>query len=404
MTDINSPQKTTISDWLERSPLAVSLVTLLFVLLVVGLRWNSGGRDWTYFIVAGERLVDSDETPVPILVTSEDGYDGVYFARLAFDPLTSVPEDFGIKFNNSGAYRQQRILYPFLVWCLSGGEPGWVPFWLLAVNVLSITAASLALSRIAINAGQSAYWGLAAGLASGMILAMSRDLAEPLCIALLSWALLSCQTRRYVACACFLVLAMFTREPSLITSASLGMVVVGQLVRGRERSWMLILVPLAPLPFFIAWQLYLKQNWGLLSAESKGFLFEPPFGGMIEAARLNWPERLGSAERAGLLMLGWLIWVGIETGAAIRSLWKSSQEISLTLWWSLVAWVNWTIFGSLLSEAIWIHYYGYMRISLEWALHALVIMLLSGRLPSRRLCAFTIFLALYTLRMVVKSL
>lgn len=99
---------------------------------------------------------------------SSCGYDGQFFARLAFNPSTTERTDYGITLD-SPAWRQQRILYPFLSWLLSLGRPHEALVWLVMINVLSLAAASVAVARLAGSRGLPSAWGLFPVLSAGLL-------------------------------------------------------------------------------------------------------------------------------------------------------------------------------------------------------------------------------------------
>jgi hypothetical protein len=105
----------------------VSIVYLLFITA----RLSAHGYDTSYFVTAGDQFCDPNLVPKTLTVTTgSNGYDGQVFYRLALNPFTSTPTEFGVTFD-SPQYRQQRIVYPFLVWVLSIGDPDRVPMMLI---------------------------------------------------------------------------------------------------------------------------------------------------------------------------------------------------------------------------------------------------------------------------------
>ena len=85
------------------------------------LRLHHFDYDPTAFIVVGDQMVDEQDLSSELRVLEDSGgYDGQFFYRLALDPFTNERTDFGIRLD-APAYRQQRILYPLVVWVVAGG-------------------------------------------------------------------------------------------------------------------------------------------------------------------------------------------------------------------------------------------------------------------------------------------
>jgi hypothetical protein len=125
MQRINSPRWTCA---------IVAAVYLAFIML----RLAAGGNDPSIFVLAGDKFVDAKHAPESLKVlTNWDGYDGQFFYRLALDPFTTKQTDFGISLDLP-PWRQQRIVYPALVWLMSLGRVELVPWMLIAVNYVAL--------------------------------------------------------------------------------------------------------------------------------------------------------------------------------------------------------------------------------------------------------------------------
>ncbi len=70
------------------------------------------------------------------------GYDGQFAYFIAREPMSAVPQ------LDVPAYRWQRVLYPMLARLVSFGHAEWVPFALVAVNVIAVGIGTGALARL----------------------------------------------------------------------------------------------------------------------------------------------------------------------------------------------------------------------------------------------------------------
>src|SRR5258708_5404820 len=203
-------------DW----PLVASLLTALCYLAFGVCLWNARGRDVSRFIVLGANAVDRARLPPHVAVLPDSkGYDGASFYRLALDPFTRRPTDFGITLD-APAYRQQRILYPFLVWCLSAGRHEWVPALMVWLNIAAVAGLSWSGASLARHFGRHALWGSLFSLYPGFLYSVSRDLCEPLACALGLAAIAAIVRRQPVAGAVLLSCAILTRETFLILAVA----------------------------------------------------------------------------------------------------------------------------------------------------------------------------------------
>src|SRR5437870_36042 len=108
------------SFWLRRldAPRVILVVVALLYGSFISLRLAEQHADPSAFVTAGDRFCDPQQVPFNLRVLpTSDGYDGQFYYRLALDPFTRTRTAFGIQLDLP-AYRQQRIIYPLLVWVL----------------------------------------------------------------------------------------------------------------------------------------------------------------------------------------------------------------------------------------------------------------------------------------------
>ncbi|HEU0130762.1 MAG TPA: hypothetical protein VFQ85_07205 [Mycobacteriales bacterium] len=216
--------------------------------------------------MAGDAFVRPGH-PADLRVVHErsTGYDGQFVYRLALDPFTRSITDDGITLDNA-PYRQQRVGLPFAAWAVRGATGLPLPVVLLLVNAAALVAATAAGAVLARRAGRNALWGLLAGLSPGLVVAVTRDLTEPLAAALLLAGLVAWTGRRPAVAAAAFTAAVLTRETALAMLAGLGLHELFRLARGSDRAAaarraLLLLVPLA---VDAAWQAHLRAVWGEL--------------------------------------------------------------------------------------------------------------------------------------------
>ena len=185
-------------------------------MVFIGLRLGLHGFDPSFFITAGDRFCNVDLVPGNITILENSaGYDGQFYYRLALNPFTSKASDFGIRLDKP-AHRQQRILYPFIVWLISCGHAAYVPFLLIVVNLGALCLIGWFGGVYAQTMKRHALWGLVFSLYPGFILSLARDLTEILEIAMLMGGLLFIRKGRQVFAAIFLTLAVFAKETALL--------------------------------------------------------------------------------------------------------------------------------------------------------------------------------------------
>src|SRR5579859_7863604 len=133
-------------------PAGVGLVLALVV--VVGHLWLLGD-DFSIFVRTAPPFAQAEKLPPGLHpLDPAQVYDGQFFYRLAIDP--SASRDVGISFDHP-SYRQQRILYPLIARGLSAGQDAWVPFVLVAINVVGLAVLGALGARFAVECGAPAW-------------------------------------------------------------------------------------------------------------------------------------------------------------------------------------------------------------------------------------------------------
>ena len=203
------------------SPWVVAAIVAVFyaLLMVPGL-----ASDPYQFVNIGHKfLIQSTTSSVikPSLPTdSKVGYDGQFYYFLAVDPKH------GRDYIEQPGLIYSRIGYPMTVRALSAGNASVIPYMMVLVNVLAVIGGTLAIAFFLRRRGLSPALALVYGLFPGLVLAVLRDLTEPLAFGLAAVGLVVFNPRskrRLLASASLFGLAMLTRETVALFPAILAL-------------------------------------------------------------------------------------------------------------------------------------------------------------------------------------
>jgi hypothetical protein len=282
----------------------------------VALRLSRTELGLSTLVMAGELRVDVAELPGELIAWPDIvGYDGRFFYRLALDPFTDDPEAFGIPLDHPG-YRQRRILYPLLAHILNGFTGTSVLVWLVLLNAFAIGLMTGFVAIICRYYGKSTWWSPVVGLSAPMYIGLTRDLSEPMALALAVGGALAVIRSRWWWAAVLFALAALTRETTLVVPAGVGIWAIWHWVRWKKSSLAPALAMLIPLSAFIAWELWLRKNWGTSAIEADigrqlGFpwleviqgLYQPETQTILQAEVLyQWLWRIERFMLVGLLI------------------------------------------------------------------------------------------------------
>jgi hypothetical protein len=106
--------------------------------------------------------------------TPGHGYDGMEYYFIAADPLNAR------YYLVSPAYRYARIVYPMLARVLAGGNVSAIPYTMAVINIVAMAVGTLLLAMLLKRRRLSPWLSLIFGFYSGLFVALTRDLAEPL--------------------------------------------------------------------------------------------------------------------------------------------------------------------------------------------------------------------------------
>lgn len=181
-----------------------------------------------------------------------EGYDGQFYYYLALDPLNAR------FYMDSPGYRYLRPVYPAVARAAAFGQRTLVPWTLLLVNLAAIVAATALLSRYLQARGTPPAYALLYGIAPGTLVAVQRDLTEPVAFLLVAAALVALDSSgRYAWCmsAGLLALATLTRQPAAAFVAPLALALLADADGNRRIQRRIVVatgfVALALVPYLV---------------------------------------------------------------------------------------------------------------------------------------------------------
>ena len=179
------------------TPLGVALTVMFVHLIWIG-GYFAAGHEVRDFIKIGPKFVASSNASSIIRIDPEYaypanhdeaaqgfGFDGQFSYYIALDPSKAHHYIGGY---DDPAYRYQRILYPITARFTALEQRSLVPWTMLAINWLSVGAGVLALGAWLRRKGASPWFAGLYGLFPGLLIALQRDLTEPLAYGLVACA------------------------------------------------------------------------------------------------------------------------------------------------------------------------------------------------------------------------
>ena len=255
------------------------IIVLMVCTLYLGVILGLYQCDPTAFAVVGTHFMQGDPA-------GTQGYDGQFAYYIALDPL-GASEKLDVP-----AYRYQRILYPVLCRWLALGHPGWVPWAMVAVNLVALVAGTAIVEALLHQYKVSRWYALVYGLYAGLMMSVRLDLNEPLSYALALVGMWAFERRRTGWSAVLFSLAVLAKETALLAA---GAYVVNLFLAGRRRlAFNFSLVVTAP---FLIWQLILWRWLSSVGIGSGGAMATP-----FEVIPLMGLWRIGAVSLEALLL------------------------------------------------------------------------------------------------------
>jgi hypothetical protein len=241
-----------VRKWADR-PVAAAIVVLVSAIAFLLARLVVVGHGQiSRFVMAQRSFADPARVPAGLAILPNNGYDGQFFYRLALNPSNLHRTAYGITFDS--AFRIQRIGYPLLAWIVALGHHPWVPWALVAVNLLALVGIGFLGGIVAKEAGRHALWGLLLAGYFGFVFSFARDTAEPVAAACMLAGVLAYRRRHPVTAALFFAFGGLTRETVMVVVAAIAITRLADLIRRRARLGRQDLAWLGPAVAFAGWQ------------------------------------------------------------------------------------------------------------------------------------------------------
>ncbi len=274
-------------------------ICLAYVLLTLA-RYNF---DPKYFALIGTQYD-------PGLPNGRPGYDGQFAYQIARDPLNGWTKI------DVPAYRYQRIVYPLVARVLALGNAELIPWTLIIVNIIALTAGVWLTEEILQHFQISRWYALIYGLSAGTLMSVRLDLTEPLAYALAQAGVLLALKDRWRWSAVVLAIAALTKEMTLAMAAGIGLVYLFH--RQWRRSLVFGATVLVP---FAIWQLVLWRWFGQPGLGSGGALATP-----FELVPLRGLWSLAFVDGRVFLLLA-AIAIPLAVIPALLSLWAAGRQL-----------------------------------------------------------------------------
>lgn len=203
------------------------------------------------------------------------GFDGQFYYCLARVPLHAQA------CLDRPGYRYSRIFYPLVTRAVALGQPKLIPYALLAVNMVSVVAATFALALWLRDRDLSPYLALIYALAPPLLTSVQRDLAEPLSYALIAGAVLWFDRGRMALAAVLFALGVLTREVVVLFPLAYALSFLQTrrpLPQDLVRAAGFFLATVAP---YAMWKLYLTSWIGNSGLPSAALPTPLPFQGLV---------------------------------------------------------------------------------------------------------------------------
>jgi hypothetical protein len=256
------------------------VLTLGVIALYLAVLLLDAGCDPLVFVRVGTRFSERTHSNAQDPQGST-GYDGQFYYYMAQDLAQ------GWRHMDVPAYRYQRVLYPLVVRFLSLPDERLLPWAMVWVNLVSVSAGVAIVEGLLVAQGISRWYALPVGLFAGQVFPVAAALAEPLALCLALAAVLLFARGRWLWSAILFALAALTKETHLILVAAY----VAYMLRQGQAGRALTVGAIAGAPFGV-WQAILRLwlgAWGLGAGGAGATPFQyVPFGALLSLARVSW--------------------------------------------------------------------------------------------------------------------
>jgi hypothetical protein len=353
------------------------VAVLVLVVYAIGLGAQIRATGITSFIGIGtnfsERRVSADHRVAAIArlhSTRRIGYDGQFVYYIALSPLNAR------WYIDDPPYRYGRILYPITVWLLALGQPGALPYTMLAINLAAIVATVFLLAGFLRRRSLSAWWAAVYGFFPGITVCLWFDLTEPLAFFLAACGLVLIDRRpeRALRYAPLFALAVLTKETTALIALVVSLAIAlegreGIALRARSlaRSALFTLVWLAPAGLY-----KLGLAWWLGHWPTESPFTTVPFQGLD----FYWPFDTAHVLVLLTVVIPGLVWLAL----GVLSVRVNGPSLPAAL-----AIANTLVFVVFLPNVVYFNYESAGRASTPIALSAILLLPSLRRLPRPQL-------------------
>ncbi|MEA2572800.1 MAG: hypothetical protein QOH93_98 [Chloroflexia bacterium] len=365
---------------LKHSPKAVAVAALLGYLFILA-AFLYGSGDPRDLALIGRKYIERSNISRTITIDpgypyleAVDGYDGQFAYFIALDPANAR------YYVDNDSYRYTRILYPMSARIVALGNPQWVAWAMILVNLAAITLGTWAVASWCKWRQLPPWLALIYAFYVGQVIAFTRDLNEPLAFALLAAAIYVFDRYprfRWVAAVLF-GLAGLARETTLVFPAiyALWLFLRRGLPAGERLRTTGLLVVLAFGPF-VVWQVIIWRWLGTFGFTRGPGLMAVPFESLGWLYTFN-RSTLDTIQAVLLPSL-------IAVGAAIVMVWRQRKLVTQPGIWMLLA--NAYFFVILLPPAAFWEIYSSARIATPVVLTSIYVLAWSRQRTWFYLCA-----------------
>ena len=242
---------------------SITIVLTTAIIYAVFLFGQLYKANWNFsqFIYAGNYFVSNSEMPKSFITHNNLGYDGEFYYRFSLNPFSYKLKDYGILLD-SPAYRQQRIMYPFIAWVFTYGNPNLLPIELVLLNFLGICLLAYIGTKFCKYFHKPIFLGMIFPFYAGFLFTLSFDLTEIFEITFLLAGLLFFLKKNYWQSSLFLSLAVITKETAIITPLVILLFwLKDKILKVKSRNWQPAIIPIS---VFILYHVWLFYRWGPL--------------------------------------------------------------------------------------------------------------------------------------------
>lgn len=273
---------------------------------------------------------------LPVYVHRDTGgYDGLYYAQIAYHPLLDAAELRPAMDNF--AYRARRILPPALAWLLAVGQPARIVYVYSVLNLAAWLALAALLWRL-LPVGDARGWLAWAGVlfSAGALASVRLALTDLVALAVLAAALLAAERGRKIFAVSALAAAGLARETSLLALAGL--------IKRPWRSWKNLWRAFAAVVPLAAWLAYVR--WRVGPADAGWNNFTLPVAGLIE----KWRAALAAVGTLNDPLLAWTNLLA-TLGLTVQATFFFTRLQLADRWWRVGA--SYAVMMLCLGTAVW---------------------------------------------------